>query len=697
VSSWSSQHHGRGSVITGLETSLQVADTPSLNVSGRAEGPTLTGRWAWTLVLLLAATAYIDTLSYQFVWDDTTMIVRNPNLLGLRNLPRLLQADFTTLTSGAMEGEYFRPIMALSLALDATLWGSNPAPFHLTNILLHVLTTFLVGRLVLVLGGRRDLAVLTALIFAAHPVHVEAVAFVSARSDLLPSIAVLGCLLAYRRAYAPGRRRAAWVLTSLVALGLALLSKESAIVLPPLLMLTDLLAFPPCSELSDRLTWGRATLRSLPYWGVTLAFMAYRSTTLLHIGGDQLQPGNLWRRLPGSLEILARYLWLSLVPTHMQPFYSLHRPASLMDLGPSLGLLTGGGLLALVIWWWRRAPLAAFGTAWFLIAVVPVLDLVPLSFREMGLADRYLYLPSVGICLLFALGIIKLMKGATKAAWHPQRVCGWTLIVLLLIMYPWSILRYAPVWRNNPTLYGRMEQVAPRSPNPSLNLGLTYFRTNDLARATPHLERAVQLNPIPQRPRAILALVYVLRGRSSNGFRLFDSIAAEGARDRDYFVSRTMAHLFVGQPREALAVAEEGIRRFPDDTDMTEWLGRALERVGFESEALERYQQVIARRPDQFQVEEAIATLLLRSGRTAEAGQHFLRSVEIRPDRPQPFRALALLSEAQGDRRKSLRLWHQVLELAGTKSSILEATQHIRRLERDGVRTGDAPGGDPGS
>lgn len=672
--------------MTGMETPLQVADNQSLHVPVLAEDSILPGRWAWTLILLLAATAYVDSLSYQFVWDDTTMVVRNPNLLSFHNLPRLLQADFTALTSGAMEGEYFRPIMALSLALDATLWGSNPAPFHLTNILLHVLATFLVSRLVLALGGGRDLAVLTALIFAVYPVHVEAVAFVSARSDLLPTIAALGCLLAYRRAQTPGRQRVAWTLTALLALGIALLSKESTIVLPPLLMLTDLLALPLPSRLSDRPTWRRATLRLLPFWGMILAFMAYRSTTLLHIGGDQLQPGNLWRRLPGSLEILARYLWLSLVPTHMQPFYSLRRPESLADLWPSLGLLTGGGLLALVLWWWRRAPLAAFGVAWFFIAVIPVLDLVPLSFREMGLADRYLYLPSVGVCLLFALGITQLMGGATGRAWHPHRVAGWTLVVLLLILYPWWLLRYAPVWRDNLTLYGRMEQVAPRSPNPPLNLGLTYFWANDLARATPHLERAVRLNPALQRPRAILALVYVLRGRSSNGFRLFDSIAAEGASHRDYFMSRTMAHLFVGQPREALAVAEEGNRRFPDDADMTEWLGRALEGVGLESEALERYQQVIARRPDQFQVEEAIASLLLRSGRPAEAVRHLLRSVEIRPERVEPFRALALLLEQQGRATESLRIWRQVLDLAPNGIVTREALDHIRRLERDGAK-----------
>jgi tetratricopeptide (TPR) repeat protein len=649
------------------------------------------GPWALTLLLLLAAAVYVDSLGYQFVWDDLTMVVQNPNLLDLRNLPRLLRDDFTTLTSGAMEGHYFRPVMALSLALDATLWGPNPAPFHFTNILLHVAVTFLVSCLVLAMGATRDVAVLAALIFAIHPVHVEAVAFVSARSDLLPTIAALGCLLAYRRAGVPGRYRMPWSLVSLLALVLALLSKESTVILPPLLVLSDLLGSPSSHPHPDRGTWRRALARSLPFWGLTAMFMAFRYATLLHVGGDRLQGGSLWRRLPGSLEILARYVWLSLVPTHMQPFYSLRWPESFLDLGPALGLLAGASLVILLVWCWRRAPMAAFGVAWFLISVIPVLDLVPLSFREMGLTDRYLYLPSVGVSVLFALGITRLMGSAAAGAWRPRRVAGWGAVLLILTLYPWSLLRYAPVWRNNFTLYARMERDAPRSPNPPLSLGLAYFRANDLPRATAALERAVRLNPGLQRPRAILALLYVLQGRAPEGLRIFDAVAAEGPSERDYYVARTMAHLFVGESNEALTVAEEGALRFPGHADLTEWLGRALERAGRPTEAMDKYRQALALRPDLFQVEEALGNLLARSGRAAEAVQHFLRSAEIRPDRAQPIRALALLLEAQGNTQDSLRLWRQVLELAPNGAAIREATRHIRRLEERGAEPGGSP------
>ena len=624
--------------------------------------------------------------------------MRGPKLRDLWNLPQFFLSDFTTLTSGALEGHYYRPTLALTLALDATLWGLHPALFHLTNILLHVGVTFLVNRLVLAMGGRRDIALLAALLFAVHPAHVEVVAFVAARVDLLLSIGVLGCLLAYRRSDAPGREGIGWGGAALAMQAFALFSKEVAVTLPVLLVLSDLLHSSASDQPAERTTLRRALMRSLPFWIVTVAFAAFRFSQLLSIAGDRLQGNGIWQRLPGSFELLARYVVLSLVPTHMQPFYSLRRPESFLSLWPALGLLLGGGLVALLIWSWRRAPRVAFGTAWFLVTISPVVDLVPLSPREMGLADRYLYLPSVGVAILLALGFAALL-GPTDGRRRPfRKLAAWGALVLMLIAYPWQSFRYAPVWRNDLTLYTRMTQVAPRAPIPYLNLGLTYFRANDLPRATAALEQAVRLNPTLPRPRTILALVYVLQGRVRDGFQLFDGLASEGVRDRDYTLSRLMADLVVGEPREAVAIGEEGIGRFPEDADLGLWLGRALDRAGRPSEAMERYRRVLELRPDLYEAEEALGSLLARSGRGGEATQHFLRSAAIRPDRAQPFRALAMLAEERGDRAESLRLWRVVLGMAPNAAAVRESTEQIRRLEREGdgrTMTDPAPAAEP--
>jgi tetratricopeptide (TPR) repeat protein len=150
-----------------------------------------------------------------------------------------------------------------------------------------------------------------------------------------------------------------------------------------------------------------------------------------------------------------------------------------------------------------------------------------------------------------------------------------------------------------------------------------------------------------------------------------------------------MAHLVVGEPREAVAIGEEGIGRFREDADLGLWLGRALDRAGRPAEAMERYRRVLEFRPDLYEAEEALGSLLAQSGRGGEATQHFLRSAEIRPDRAQPFRALAMLAAERGDRPESLRLWHVVLRTAPNPAAVREAAEQIRRLERE--HTGASP------
>jgi protein O-mannosyl-transferase len=617
----------------------------------------------------------VDSLTYQFVWDDAVMVAQNWRLRDPASVLHLLRADFTALTSGLMEGHYYRPVAALALAVDLWLWGPVPAPFHLTNVLLHAAVTVLVGRLALSLGAGRLAAVLAALGFALHPAHVEAVAFVSARSDLLPGLIALGCLLAYRRASGAGARAYSWWAIAAVLLVAAMLAKESAVILPALMSLGDLL-FPADRGASGTHEGrGKSAARSLPFWGLTAAVVAWRLPAIHHLGGDRLAGADLWHRVPGSLDILGRYAGLTAFPNHMQPFYSLPRPHSLADPGPLVGLLVVGGLLACMAWTWRRAPLVAFGAGWFLITAAPVLDLVPVSFREMGLADRYLYLPSVGWCLALAWGLAAMLE---RVQW---RRLGWTALIALIVAYSWWLLRYTPVWRDNFALYARMEQVAPRSPTPPLNLGLAHFRANDLAQAATAFERAVRLNPSLQRPRAILALTYVLQGRLHDGFRLLHALESEGARDRDYFVAGATALLEAGDAAQAAVTADAGVRLHQGDATLRELLARALERTGRFPEAAARYGEALVLNPDLAQAEEGLARLYRRVGDVAQAERHLLRAIEIAPSRLQPLRELALLWEAQGNRADSLQLWRDVLSLAPNGTVIREAADHIRRLE----------------
>lgn len=643
-------------------------------------GPLPLGPWILPLILLLGASVYVNSLGYQLVWDDVGLLRSEP-FRHLGSLPRLLTEDFTALTDGELAGRYYRPVQALSLAVDTTLWGLQPGPLRLTNLLLHLLATALVFGLVELLGAGRLVAALAALVFTLHPAHAEAVVFVSARDNLWVAVTALTCLWAHRRA-AGSAQWALWMAAALAAHLLATLSKEVAVVVPMLLTLADGLCPPPHIRLPAAARWRWAFRRSLPYFGISLAFVAFRVPALLALAEGRLTAAGLWERLPGALEILARYLRLLFLPAYMQPSYAQARPLSLLGAWPALGLAALVALLAALAVAWRRAPFPAMALAWILITLTPVVDLIPVSFRTMGLADRYLVLPSVGASLLLAWTIAALL---TPRPGRPRAACaaaGWAGLLFVLVTYPAMLLRYVPVWQDNLTLFSRMVEAAPSDPLPLFNLGLAAMEAGDHPRAIVLLERSLALDPARPRARATLGLLYVLHGRAREGSRIFDALQGEAVTDVSYYVNRAKAHVFLGESAQAVAVAAEGLLRFPRRAELHEWLGRALDGSGRPQEAIPHFRQALA--SDQPLVEEALGLSLAKSGELPEAVMRLRRAAEALPNRAQPRRALAIVLEAQGQREASLSWWREILALTPSGPAAREAAAAVRRLETAG-------------
>ena len=663
-------------------------DVPSLH------GPSLRpGPWVLLLILLLGAAVYVGCLNYQLIWDDLS-IVNQEKFRDLRYLPELLTQDFRKLTNGEIDAPYYRPVMALSLAVDASSWGPHPGLLRLTNLLLHLTATALVFAVAGSLGAGRLAAALAALVFALHPAHVEAVVFVSARDNLLVTAAALACLLAHRRAAEPPGRPL-WGAAALLLQFLAMLSKEVGVVVPALLLLADGLCPPPHLRLPPAARWQWALRQSLPYFGISLAYFASRVPALLEIAEGRLAPADLWPRLPGALETLARYLRLLFVPAFMHPHYPQGRPDALLAPWPLLGLAALIGALLLLGFARRRAPVAALAIGWVLVGLAPIVDFIPLSPRTMGLADRYLVLPSVGSSLLMGWAIAVLLDPAPGASGAlRRRLAGWTALLAILSGFPALLLNYAPVWRDNLALFTRMVEDAPTESLPLYRLGLAQMEAGDHPRAITTLEKSLDFDPrLPQTEavrrqvsstRAALGLLYVLQRRTAEGFRLLDAQGRERPPDESYYIYGAKAYLFAGDAESAAAVAQAGLRRFPRWPELHEWLGRALDRQGRYHEAIPHFRQSLRLAPDQPLVEEALGLSLARAGQSAEAVLHLRQAAEGLPDRAPARRALAMILETQGEREASLAWWREVAALAPSGPALLEAATAVRRLEAAG-------------
>jgi hypothetical protein len=448
------------------------------------------------LVLALVVGAlYGRTLGYDFVWDDVTLIRDNP-ALDRGDLSSIF-SDFWGGAGRGDTGGYFRPLTTLTFHTDTLLYGKKAGGFHATNVLLYLGICWMVLLLFHRLLNSAGAAFAGAIVFAVHPVHVEPVAFISSRTDLLAAFFVLAALLVGLRR-AAGREWARQVAIALLFL-LALLAKESAAVLV-------LIPFLGPRE------WRRRFLPPLlAGLGISLLLRAVALPSFLPAGIPQEAP--LGQRLLTIPWLILYYLGTVFFPVNPSTFPGVTWTTSVLQARFLLPVTILLGLAAL-LWAIRRwAPTVVFGFLWGAVFLLPVLNIVQIRMRA---AERFVFLSSIGL-ILAATALGQLLLAGRKARWPAVAVAVGVPCLLLLVTVP-----QIPVWKDAPALW---EATAAREPgNPSVlnNLANVRFREGRYADA----ERlyVATLSIVPDYPEALasLGLLLLRRGERAEALRLVE-------------------------------------------------------------------------------------------------------------------------------------------------------------------------------
>lgn len=432
--------------------------------------------------LLLAGAAFAlfaNTFGHAWTMDDIPVIVRNPDV-------KSLSAFFHDSYQG-------RPLRELTFLIDYSLFGLNPAGYHIQNILWHGVNAFLVFLLALRLGMSRAAAWIGALIFLVHPVQVEVVAQVSHRKDSLALAFSLLSLLTYASAFAPGRKKGLRLFAAALLFGVALLAKQNALILPLVLAAWELAFLPPQERFLLRrppLAWSAAGVAVLAgaLWVVSLggpeAFLgSMRLGLLLHANVFDGSGFSTWYAM-----VLKSWAFMALKliwPARLAVEYTFPVPRSWFDpwvLGALAGVVLYGA--ALFTTWRRRLAVPFFALLWFALFYLPVSNLLPTAYFA---ADRYLYAPAAGFSLLVAWGLERLCGRRTA----PLAAVAAVLVVVLAAK-TWSQNR---VWSDPFTLYSHALEVSPEAVYVLTNMGVGYRERGDIPRALEMLGRAVEVNP----------------------------------------------------------------------------------------------------------------------------------------------------------------------------------------------------------
>ncbi len=636
------------------------------------------------IIVFIALLAYTLTLGNGLVFDDEEAVTNNRLITSLRNIPTLLTTGYWSGADQDLDRSLYRPLVTTSFALNYAVHGVKPIGYHAVSILLHAAVSLAVYALGRRLFQTREAAAVAAALFAVHPLHVEAVAGIVSRAELLMSLGVLLALIGYIRAGVVAPLWSRLRLGSLAAFAVGLLAKEQSIVLPALLVMFDIYA---ARQASCPLRWTALAKdvlpRLLPYAGILALYFLLRAWA---VGGivvpsphwldNPLAHVSLGTRLLTALAVAGRYLTLILWPFHLSPDYSYNQipvAASLLDGRVLLAALLWGSLIALAAWSFTRGRgTAAFATTFTLITFLPAANLIVPIGTIMG--ERLFYLPSAGLCWLAGLGWQTVL--ARTESLRSRRVT-WSVLGAFLLAFTVQTGRYSRIWRDDLTLFSYGVQAAPNSAKMQFNFGSQIlFRFKDRREeAILHLRRAVELLPTSARwwdalgrayldvkdwdqamatfrqamevdptyphPYNNIGLAYVAVGRWDDAMAAFRKAVA--LKPDLAQAHRNLADVYSQKGWTKAEMAERALELTPSDPLAWIQAGTTFLQLNWSDEALDAFVQAVRLDPKLPEAYLRLAQACERLDRFAEAAGSYEALLRLRPNAPAIHRHLAEL------------------------------------------------------
>lgn len=448
------------------------------------------------LIAALTAVIYAQVAEHEFIdWDDYGYYVNNPHLDGHFSF-----SDFTK----AFTEPYFAnwsPLSSISIRLGDAVHGLDPGWILITNVLLHGLASILLFLALYRLTGHWAPSAFVSLAFAVHPLHVESVAWASERKDVLAGFFWMGTLWVYAL-YTEKPSTARYGAVLLLSL-LALLAKPTAVPLPLTLLLID---FWPLQRLEDAAERKRAVLEKIPLLlvAVGVSISTYWAQSLAGAEHSDLYPFD--QRLVNAVTSYWAYTVDFFWPADLSPYYVYPSRESLFSMSSVfffLGLVT---LTGLAISQYRKRPYLLMGWIWFGVTLAPMVGLIQVGGQAR--ADRYMYVPAIGIALAVAFFLQTLAEKRPPLR-RPLIALG-SIVVLIWVGLARHQVGY---WQNTLKLFTRAVELNSDNQMAHDKLGVTYWNHEEAERSEGHFKRALEVRPEWGESRLRLALVYNALGR----------------------------------------------------------------------------------------------------------------------------------------------------------------------------------------
>ncbi len=551
---------------------------------------------------VLIAVVYWPVRHAGFVnYDDDEYVTANPHVLGGLTVSGVVWA-FT-----ACRAANWHPLTWLSHALDCQLFGMNAGAHHAVNVLLHVANTLLLFWVLRRMTGATWRSACVAALFGVHPLHVESVAWIAERKDVLSGLFWMLALWGYvRYVEQPTRRRYA-VVVGCYAMGL--MAKPMVATLPFVLLLLDYWPLgrtrwtPSVVGNNAPLPFGKLVREKAPFFvlaavscGVTI-WAQHSGGAISSVEGLPLAP-----RMANAVVSYVRYIEKTAWPIDLAAFYPY------WAWSPTIVILAGAILVAvsgLVIRRARRDPHLAVGWLWFLGTLAPVIGLVQVGLQSM--ADRYAYLPSIGLTIMVCWSV-------PSRALERRSLKVITVVAAAAALAVCAVLSRVQVeyWKDSEALFRHALGVTRGNYVAHNNLGIALAQAGRMPEAIEHLQQALQINPGYAEAHYNLGVALTRMGKIEEAIAHYQHALQVRPNYAEAHCNLGNAFLRQSKVSDAIAQYEQALRIKPDLAEAHYNLARALEQTHSVREAIEHYQQALRIEPDYTLAQNALARLQAR-------------------------------------------------------------------------------------
>jgi tetratricopeptide (TPR) repeat protein len=581
----------------------------------------------WISLFLLVATLvlYWQVQGHGFLnYDDDLYVTGNPHVKAGLTGAGLVWAlsDYSTGT--------WHPLTWLSLMVDSQFYGGSAGGFHLTNLFFHLANTLLLFFVLLRMTGARIRSGLVAALFALHPLHVESVAWISERKDVLSTFFWLLAISAYVRYAEKSIRK--WYVLALLFYFLGLLAKPMIVTFPFLLLLLDYWPLRRIQKFSYRVK------EKIPFFILTgivsvVAFLTQQKTGAL----STAKVGSFGIKLANVLVSYAGYVVKMLWPRNLSVLYPY--PESFPFWEISLSVLLVFGMSFYVLRKARGKPWLPMGWFWYLGTLLPVIGLVQVGPQAM--ADRYSYVPLIGLFILIAWSIPK--------SWEkPVAAIPAAVVLFGLMTVSWVQIGY---WHNTLDLF--QHAVASTTDNviAQNNFGLSLIDQGQIQEAIEHYSEALKIDPDFIDAQINLGSAFMAEGKYQDALAQYDQVLRTHPDNPQAHYNSGIALAKLGRLNEAVIQYQETLRVQPDDLNAHINLGVLLASHGHPDAAIEQYQEALKIEPDYVEALNNLGYVLSEQGKLEEAVEQFSHALRINPNYANSHYNLAITELKRGNQR----------------------------------------------